>query len=260
MFTITSAQWMSLLAMWIYPLVRILALLAVVPLFANAALPHRMRLVFGLALTVAIAPMLPAPPAGIEPASGAGLLILAQQIMIGIAMGMVMRVTVAAIALTGELISMQMGLGFATMYDPMSTSQTAVASEFISLLATLIFLSMDGHLLLIGTLVQSFHAMPVMSPPAGVGLFLNVVEWARNIFAYGLLLSLPVVVALIITNIALSVLSRAAPQLNLMAVGFPITLTVGLVVLGVSLPHLIGPLQRMYADALGMMLGIFLGR
>jgi flagellar biosynthetic protein FliR len=259
MVTITSAQWMALLAIWIYPLARILALLAAVPLFANAALPLRLRLVFGLALTLAIAPLLPPPPPGIEPASGAGLLILAQQILIGVAMGMVMRVMVGAIALAGELISTQMGLGFATMYDPMSTSQTAVTSEFISLLATLIFLSMDGHLLLIGTLVQSFQAMPIMSPPASAGFFLNVVEWGRNVFAYGLLLSLPVVVTLIIVNVALSVLSRAAPQLNLMAVGFPITLSVGLILLGVTLPHLIGPLQRIFTDALGMMLGIFLG-
>lgn len=260
MFTITSAQWMSLLAQWIFPLARILAVLAVVPLFANAALPLRLRLVFGLALTVAIAPILPPPPAGIEPASGAGLLILGQQILIGVAMGMVMRVMVGAIALCGELISMQMGLGFATMYDPMSTSQTAVTSEFISLLASLIFLAMDGHLLVIGTLVQSFQAMPVISPMPKLGFFLNVTEWGRNIFAYGLLLSLPVIVTLIITNVALSVLSRAAPQLNLMAVGFPITLAVGLIVLGVSLPHMIGPMQRIFTDALGMMLGIFLGR
>lgn len=259
MISFTSAEFNALLAGWFFPMARILALVAAAPVFSNTALPRRIRLVFGLALTLAIVPGL-TPLKGIEPASGAGLLILAQQILIGVAMGWVMRVIFTAIGLAGELISMQMGLGFATLYDPASTSQTGVTGEFVALLATLLFLGMDGHLTLIATLADSFRAMPVIAAPPGPGFLLNVVEWGRMIFVYGLLLALPVLVTLIIVNIALAVLSRAAPQLNLMNIGFPITLTVGMVVLAESFSYLITPLQRMYEEGFVMMLGIFLGR
>ncbi len=259
MISFTSAEFNALLAGWLFPLVRILAMVAASPVFSNTALPRRMRLIFGLALTMAIVPGLE-PLRGIEPASGAGLLILAQQILIGVAMGAVMQIVFTAIGLAGELISMQMGLGFATLYDPASTSQTVVTGEFVALLATLVFLGMDGHLTLIVTLADSFRAMPVIAAPPGPGFLLNVVEWGKMVFAYGLLLALPVLIALIITNIALAVLSRAAPQLNLMNIGFPITLIVGMVVLAESFAYLITPLQRMFQEGFGMMLGIFLGR
>lgn len=259
MISFTSAQFNALLAAWFFPMARILALVATAPVFSNAALPRRLRLVFGLALTLAIAPGVPTMPA-IEPASGAGLLILAQQIVIGVAMGMVMRIVFSAIGLAGELISMQMGLGFATLYDPQSTSQTGVTGEFFTLLATLVFLSMDGHLTMIATLADSFRSMPVIASPPGAGFFLNVVEWGRVMFTSGLQLALPVLVSLIIVNIAMAVLSRAAPQLNLMNIGFPVTLTVGIVVLAESFAYLLPPLRRIFEDGLIMMLGIFLGR
>lgn len=259
MISFTSAEFNALLAAWFFPMARILALVAVSPVFSNAALPRRVRLAFGLALTLAIAPSVPPIPA-IEPASGAGLLILAEQILIGVSMGMVMQMVFAAIGLAGELISMQMGLGFATMYDPMSTSQTVVTGEFIALLATLIFLGMDGHLTLIVTLADSFRAMPISTTLPSPGFLLNVIEWGRMVFAYGLLLAMPVLVTLIIVNIALAVLSRAAPQLNLMNIGFPITLIIGMLVLSESFSYLITPLRRMYEEGFVMMLGIFLGR
>ena len=142
MISFTSAEFNALLAAYIYPLARILSLLVSSPPFNNAALPRRIRLGLGLAICLAIAPALPK-ITGLEPASGMGLLVLAQQMLIGFTMGLTMRLTFSAVDFMGTTISNQMGLGFATAYDPQNTSQTPVVSEFLGVLALLVFLAIN---------------------------------------------------------------------------------------------------------------------
>lgn len=155
MFSIDSAQIDAWIVAFIYPLTRILAFIATAPLWSNAGVPGRTRLILAIAITVAITPILPAMPI-VQPASLAGLWILLQQMLIGIGMGFAAKIVFSGIELAGEFIGAQMGLGFATFYDPLSSSQTPVISEFINLIALLLFLSMNGHLLYLATLVQSF--------------------------------------------------------------------------------------------------------
>ena len=175
MISFTSAELNAWIAAFFFPLARILALLAAAPPFNNAGLTTRVRLVLGLALVTAIAPALPAMPA-IEPASGLGLLILAQQMIIGFAMGFVLRLVFSAIDLAGMMISTQMGLGFATAYDPQTAAQTPVVPELLGMLALLVFLSIDGHLMVLATLVKSLQprlgrllAQQRVHPPAAHG-------------------------------------------------------------------------------------------
>ena len=253
MISITSLQLDAWIAAIVYPLTRILALFASAPLWSSAAMPRRTRLILGFAVAIGIAPALPAMPA-IPPASMMGLWIMAQQILIGVGMGFAMRIVYTAIDLAGQYIGFQMGLGFATFFDPMSSSQTAVMAEFLGLLALLSFLSINGHLMYVATLSQSFVAIPVSITPLGSGSWLNIVELGGKIFAGGLLLALPVIVALVITNIALGVLTRAAPQLNLFAVGFPLTLMGGFLALGLSLNYLSRPLLNIFETGLSVML------
>lgn len=254
MISIGSAQIDAWIAAFIYPLARILSFIAAAPLWSSAGVPRRTRLILGIAITVALTPSLPPMP-DVQPASLSGLWIMAQQMLIGIGMGFAARIVFTAYEMAGEFIGFQMGLGFATFYDPLSASQTPVISEFFSLIALLLFLSMNGHLLYFATLAQSFSAIPVSAIPLGANSWLNLTELGAKIFSAGLLLALPVVVALMITNIALAVLSRAAPQLNLFALGFPITLIGGFVALGVSLNYLATPLQGVFEYALSAMLG-----
>jgi len=254
--TFSSAQLDALLAAYFYPLARILAFAATAPIFNNAALPRRIRLVFGLALTLAIAPTVTVPQ-DIPPGSGIGLLILGHQILIGIALGFVMRLVFSGIELAGELISSQMGLGFATLYDPSSAAQTGVISEFTNLCASLVFLALNGHLLMIATLAESFRVLPLAPNTVTAGLWLNLAEAGSRIFSLGLFLSLPVIMALLITNMSLAILSRAAPQLNMMAMGFPITMLVGFVVLALSLSYWVTPLSRMFMEGIQQMLAVF---
>lgn len=254
MITLTTAQLEAWIAAIFYPLTRILAFVAAAPLWSSASIPRRMRVILGLSITVAIAAALPPMPT-VPPASGQGLWIMAQQLLIGAGMGFAARIIFAAIDVAGEYISMQMGLGFATSYDPTSASQTVVIGELYNLLVLLIFMSLNGHLMYIATLAQSFTAIPVSATPLQAESWLNLAELGLRLFSVGLLLALPVITAMLIVNTALAILTRAAPQLNIFSLGFPITLTCGMIAIAVSLNYLNVPLQRMFEEALAAMLG-----
>ena len=245
MLSVTSAQLEGWLALLAYPMARILGFLGAAPVFGNNAVPRRIKLMVGLAVTLGLMPVVPSvPQAALD--SWAGLLLIVQQTLIGIAMGLVLRVVFATLDLMGEIISLQMGLSFATFFDPLAGGQTAVVGEFLTLLATLVLLSLNGHLLMLDALARSFEWLPVSATLPHRGGWMILVRFGASIFASGLLMALPVVTALLITNIALGVLTRAAPQLNLFAIGFPITLTVGFGVLLLTLGHLAPLLQHFY--------------
>lgn len=254
MISITSAQIDVWIAAFIFPLARILGFIAAAPIWGSAGIPRRVRLVAGIAITFAIAPTLPPMP-DVQPASWSGLWILIQQILIGIGMGFAAKIVFAALDMTGEFIAFQMGLGFATSYDPLSSSQTPVVGEFLSLVALTLFLSLNGHLIYFATLAQSFSAIPVSAIPLTPTSWLNLAELGSKIFSIGILLALPVVVSIMITNVALAVLTRAAPQLNIFALGFPLTLLGGFFGLAIIMTYLATPLQDLYELAINAILG-----
>jgi flagellar biosynthetic protein FliR len=245
MITATSAQLDAWLALFMFPLARILGLMASAPVFNNAGLPRRIRLLIGLAVTFALAPALPPMPV-ISAGSWIGLLVLAQQTLIGVMLGFTLRLAFSAVDLAGQLIGLQMGLSFAVFYDPQNTAQTPVLSEFLGLLTTLVFLAMNGHLLALSVLAESFSLLPVSTAPLAAAGFKALLGWAGMLFAAGVLLSLPLIAALLIANIGMGVLSRVAPQLNLFAIGFPITMVAGFTVLMVSLPYFGSALERLF--------------
>jgi flagellar biosynthetic protein FliR len=183
-----------------------------------------------------------------DPMSFAGLLILAQQLVIGLAMGFAMRIVFAGVELAGEIAGMTMGLGFATFFDPQSQGRSSAISQFLSLLTLMVYLSTNLHLVLLSTLADSFHTLPISSM-VGIGGIKQVVAWGGQIFSMGVQLSLPIVAALLITNIALGILTRAAPQLNIFGIGFPITIGVGFIMIALTLPYLATPMGRMFQEA-----------
>lgn len=252
MIVFTTAQLDAWLAVFLFPLARILGLIAAAPVFNNAALPNSIPLMVGLAISFALAPVLPPMPA-VPAGSWIGFTILLQQILIGVFLGFTVRIVFLAVDLAGELIGLQMGLSFAVFYDPQGTGQTPVMTEFLGLLATLLFLAMNGHLLILSGLAQSFALLPVSLTPfsaKGIGAMLG---WAGTLFSAGVLLSLPLVAALLIANIAMGVLSRVAPQLNLFAVGFPVTLAAGFAVLMISMPYFGAALERLFDQGFAAM-------
>lgn len=254
MISITSAQLDAWLASLLWPLARVLGLLAIAPVLGNQAVPIRVKVALGLLITLAISPLI-GPLPDVAPGSWAGLFILAQQILAGVAMGLVMRFAFAAVDMAGELTGLQMGLGFATFFDPQNATTSPVIAQFFGLLATLVFLAINGHLLIISTLAQSFSALPVSATGHLAGA--ELASWGGAIFSSGLMLALPAIAALLITNIALGILTRTAPQLNLFAVGFPVTLLAGFAMIMLMMPAFAPALDRIFGEAMAKALLLF---
>lgn len=244
-----AARLTGLLASLAWPFLRISGLLLVAPVFGANVVPPRVKMAFAVMLTIIVAPLAP-PPAGLEPLSAAGLLVALEQVLVGIVIGFVVQLLFDVLVMAGQTIAMTMGLGFATLVDPSRGGTTPVLSQFFLIMGLLLFLALDGHLALIGVLVDSFRFAPVgESVLTRDGLWL-VAGWGGRIFEYGLMIALPAVVALLVVNLAMGVVSRAAPQLNLFAVGFPVAMLFGFVVLLLSLPALRPAFSGLLGDAL----------
>jgi len=246
MLHISSEQLILWINAFIWPLTRILGLIAMAPVFGSSAVPVRVKISFGVMVTLIVSPTLQNLP-HIDPVSIAGMLILIQQFIIGVAMGFAIQIVFAAVDMAGYLISMSMGLGFASFYDPQTHGSTPALSQFLSLVATMLFLSLNMHLTLLSALVDSFNTMPIgMDLSAHPGIWFHIANAGAAIFSSGLQMALPVITALLVTNIALGILTKAAPQLNLFGIGFPITMAVGFLMLMIIIPNLAAPMQHLF--------------
>ncbi len=235
--------------MW--PFFRIAALVGAAPIFGTRTVPVRIRVVIALALTAVVVPLLPPAPA-VDPLGAAGASITTQQILIGGSLGFALRMVFSALELAGEVIGQLMGLGFASMIDPQNGVQVPVISNFYTLMAVLLFFAFDGHFALIEVLVDSFRTLPLAAAPNYEG-FRTLVAWAGQMFAGAVLVALPAAAALLLVNLAFGITTRAAPQLNIFAVGFPLTLILGFVVMLLSLPSLPEQWQRLLDGGFALM-------
>ena len=241
---LSSAQIDLLVTLYGLPLVRMLGLFAADPLLGSNRIPIRIRIGAASLLTLVLVPTLPPPPpVALSGPEGWGLVI--QQFLIGVTIGFVVRLVFTALEVAGELIGLQMGLGFATFIDPAHSSPVPVLTALLTTLGSLFFLAIDGHHVVIAALAQSFHALPPGSWPDGQ-IFMGVVHTASDIFASGIRIALPLVIVLLFTNLALGVMTRASPQVNLFAVGFALTLIVGGVMLAVQMTQIDGPFMRLF--------------
>ncbi len=247
MISFTSAQLTTWLAALIFPLARILALIASAPIYGIKEVPARIKVGLALAITMIIAPTLDI-PAGLDPASAQGLFVLVQQIVAGLVIGLSMQLIFSAVEMAGDIAGLQMGLGFASFYDPQNATFTPVVAQFLGIIATLVFLAADGHLYMLSALADSFRDFPIGASVPTAHAFRTMAEWGGSLFSHALQFSLPLIGVLLITNLALAILTRSAPQLNIFAVGFPITITVGFVTLLLTLPYL-SPLMEYFTHA-----------
>ncbi|OGA97770.1 MAG: flagellar biosynthetic protein FliR [Burkholderiales bacterium RIFCSPHIGHO2_12_FULL_69_20] len=248
MISLTEAQLLAWLTPLLWPFIRALALLGSLPVFSQKAVPMRVKV--GLALFIALAaqPSLPAMPV-IALDSPQAFMVIAQQVLVGLTMGFAVRVVFAAVELGGELIGLQMGLNFAGFFDPATASQGTATSRFFGTLVAFLFVLSNGHLTLIGALVRSFEVFAVGDSPFAFLHQLQPQRWGAEIFMLGLWIALPLVGMLLFVNLVLGVISRVAPQISVFSVGFPITVSVGLIGMLLTLPLLEQPfamaLQRM---------------
>ncbi len=230
--------------MW--PMLRIGALLLAAPVFSLRALNTRVRVAYGLALTMMVYPMQDWPL--IDPLSAVGLLEMVNQITLGVLMGLMLQVVTAAVLVGGQSISNAVGLSMATLIDP-NSGNVPVLGQFLIILSTLIFVGLGGHALLLGLLIDSFSALPIGKHLLSEQAWSGLVGWTSMVFLGGLLISLPIMVTLLFINIGLGVASRAAPALNIFSVGFPAMVIVGIAVMIASLPHIGARTQWLWTQA-----------
>jgi flagellar biosynthetic protein FliR len=231
MITLDPAQLEHWLLQLFWPFVRIGSCFMIAPVFGATTVPPRVRIVLAGAVAALVAPLLPAIPE-ISPLSGSGLLITVQQLLLGVALGFCLQLTFDAVTLGGQMLANSMGLSFAFNLDPQrgAASSTPALGQLFTLLVTLTFLALNGPLTLLETLVRSFTTLPIA--PAGLGAagLHAVVSWGTELFAGALAIALPGITALMVVHLAFGVISRAAPALNLFAVGLPVSLVCGFLV------------------------------
>lgn len=232
-------------ALW--PFLRIGAMLLAVPVLSIDAVSVRIRVLLTLALTLMIYPMLEWPT--IDPVSAVGLAEIVNQILIGVLMGVFLQIVTAAVVVGGQAIANAMGLSMATMVDP-GLGTVPLMSQFLLIIATLIFLSVGGHVLVIGILLRSFETFPVGVAFIGEADFAALIEWSAMIFLGGVLLALPVMVALLLVNAGVGVVTRAAPSLNIFAVGFPVFFLTGYLILILSMAGMGARMQWLWMEGI----------
>jgi flagellar biosynthesis protein FliR len=225
----------------LWPLTRIMGLISTAPLFGHRSIPVRVKMGLGVLLASIISPTLPQFPLQ-DPLSWIGLLILTQQLLIGLAMGLTLRIVWSGIEMAGEIIGMTMGLGFATFFDPTSQGRSSAISQFLTLLLLMLMLASDLHLLLIEVLAESFTTIPITVDSFNRDALRDLSYWGTHLFSLGIQISMPIITALLIINMALGVLTRAAPQLNLFGIGFPITLSIGFLMMAITVPYWASPM------------------
>jgi len=245
----TSADIASWIATLLWPFTRIAAMLAIAPIFGGRMVPLRIRLVVALVLTWVVVPVIPAVPA-FDPLSAPAVLITVQQILLGLAIGFSLQLVFSTLVIAGQTIAMGMGLGFAQLVDPQNGVHVPVVGQYYMVIATLLFLALNGHLALFRVLIDSFQSVPIGAEALGREDFRVIASWGTRMFADALMVALPAVAAILLVNIAFGVVSRSAPQLNIFGVGFPVTLTLGFIVLAFAITNLLPQLQYMLGEAI----------
>jgi flagellar biosynthetic protein FliR len=241
------------LSLWVgrlwWPILRVGGFVLVAPIASEHTIPRLVKIVLTLSLAYSMAPVAQVPPA-LSILSGAGLFAAVQELLIGVAIGMVVQLAFEALTFAGQTVSLTMGLGFATLVDPQRGANTAVLGQMFMIFGMLTYLSINGHLVLLGVLAESFRMLPIGAALIDKNFLMSVVLWGARVFESGLLIALPAVIALVIVNLALGVVTRAAPQLNLFGVGFVIILLCGFFVLLAGLDGIMAGISNLIDSAL----------
>ncbi|MCO4094016.1 MAG: flagellar biosynthetic protein FliR [Acidovorax sp.] len=249
MITFSEAQIMGWLSPILWPFLRVLAVFSVAPVFSMRAVPMRVKI--GLAFLVALCAQAVLVDQPVISVNGPdALAAVAQQVAIGLAIGFTVRLVFAAVELAGEIIGLQMGLNFASFFDPTSNAQVSAVARFFGHMAVLLFVVINGHLLILMAVIKSFDRFPVNGNFLQSLAQMRLHEIGASLFSSALWIALPMIALLMFVNLTLGIISRVAPQMNIYAVGFPVTLTVGMLGIAATLPMLEQPVLALMRQAI----------
>lgn len=249
MITVTEAQILAWVSPILWPFLRVLAVFTAAPIFSSRAFPLRARI--GLAFFVALAAqasLVNQPLISMTGSQALGAVL--QQVGIGLAIGFTVRLVFSAVELAGEVVGFQMGLNFAAFFDPSLNSQSSAVARFYGQMVALLFIVLNGHLWVLMVVVRSFDTFPVNQNFLEALAKMKIYNLGTDLFASGLWIALPMIGMLMFVNLALGIVSRVAPQMNIYAVGFPVTLSVGLVGIAATLPMLDQPFLALMERAM----------
>ena len=222
------------LASFVWPFLRVSSMFISIPVLSVNTVPARLRVMLSLLITFVLIPILPAMP-NVDLFSYQGWMVTVQQLVIGISTGFILQMVFSIMLFAGQAIAYGMGLGFASMVDPATGVQTPVIAQLFVICSSLMFLAIDGHLLLIEMLAQSFTTLPVATIGVEKAGLWTIIAWSSHIFSGGVLLAMPIITTLLFVNISFGIASKAAPQLHLFGVGFPITILLGMLLVWIGL-------------------------
>ncbi len=235
---------------FLWPMLRISALMLTAPILSQNAVNVRLRILIALVLTWLIYPLHRWP--SLDPTSAAGLLQVFNQVAIGALMGLVLQIVVAAVVVAGQSIASAMGLSMANMLDP-NLGNVPVISQFLLILASLVFVGFGGHAILLGLVSESFQTLPIGASFLNQAVLGKILQWSSMMFLGALLMALPVMVFLLFVNVGLGIVTRAAPSLNIFAVGFPAMMLAGFLVLIISMDAIGGRIDWLWMQAFGVL-------
>jgi flagellar biosynthetic protein FliR len=219
----------------IFVMIRVGAAFIAAPVFSNVSVPLTVRVALSGAIAVLVLGTTPVQtPQSVF--ALATFVAVAAEALVGLALGFVLQIAFAAPLVAGEIIGGSMGIGFANMIDPNSGRSSPAIGQFLSIMMTLLFLSLDGHLVLVDLVVRSYRALPPGASWLAAGQLRDIALFGGYAFLAGLLLALPVGFLLLCLNLVMGMVSRSAPSLNLFAVGLPVSLAVGVLSLAIALP------------------------
>ncbi|MCP4078395.1 MAG: flagellar biosynthetic protein FliR [Gammaproteobacteria bacterium] len=235
---INAAEASAFVGSLMWPFMRISAMLMAIPVIGTRMVSTRIRVVLAVLISFVVVPLIPQVPA-VDPLSLAGLTISLHQVLIGLAMGFVLQMVLATLTIAGEVISMTMGLGFASMVDPANGVNVPVLSQFFLIMGTLMFLALGGHLMIIQLVVNSFQTLPVSVDGISRESFWVIIKFGSEMFIGAAWIALPAVISILTITLAMGVVTRAAPQLNIFSIGFPVTMLVGFIILMLVMPSIL---------------------
>ena len=251
MISLTEAQLMAWVSPIFWPLLRVLAVFTVAPIFSSRAFPVRAKIALAFFVAVAMQASLPEMPViGFNDPRALGVVI--QQVGVGLAIGFSIKVVFAAVELAGEVVGFQMGLNFASFFDPTMNAQSSAVARFLGQMTSLLFLAMNGHLMVLLAISRSFQSFPLDQNFLETLAKMKLYQLGVDLFASALWIALPMIGMLMFVNLALGIISRVAPQMNIFAVGFPVTLAVGLIGITVTLPMLDQPFMGLMERAVSL--------
>lgn len=252
MIEVSSAQLQLWLSSFFWPFCRVLAYLMADPILGHKNVSSQVKVGLAMLMAFLLAPNLPPVP-DVALFSWPGLGVIVEQILIGMSLGMVMRVTLAVVEMTGDICGMQMGLAFATFFSVDTSTNSMVLSRYLGMITVLMFLALDGHLMVLDLLANTFKSLPIGLLRFDANAWNLIARYGSTIFLTGLLLALPMVGTLLIISLAMGILNRVSPQLTVFSVGFPLTLSVGLVLLMLVMSDLGQFLQGLLNNSLQFM-------